>query len=280
MKNYPINYEDFKIKYGTEKQCIDYLYELRWQNLFCCPRCKSHDMWKINERKYKCRECSYQTTIISGTYLQGTHLPLTTWFEAVWHIVNQRGESNALELQQLLHLGNNRTALNLLEKIRTIMKYCDRDKLHGEVYVDDFFYHNKRYSSNSNALIGVEIIDEKVSRIRIDSWKPRQIDNFVKKYIESGSTIHIKINGTYQTVPKEYTLIREPQISTSRRHPKLIGLYKELKVRNLYASTSRQSEYVSKPLCISECCYKFNRRDTPIGEMFYEILYNAMHINA
>ena len=52
-------------------------------------------------------------------------------------------EMAAMELEESLDLGSNRTALNVLEKVRTIMKYCDRNKLRGEVYIDDIeFYTN------------------------------------------------------------------------------------------------------------------------------------------
>ena len=95
----------------------------------------------------------------------------------------------------------------------------------------------------------------------------------MKEYIEVGSTIHIKRNRYYTTVPNGYTLIQDPQIIQHTQHPKLYSLIKELRASGLYASTQRYPNSYKQELCINECCYKFNRRNTPIGEMFHEILY-------
>lgn len=278
MNTYPLNTEELKIKFNSEKNCVNYLYKLRWGDFFTCPRCQCNNMWKINDSKYKCKECNYQTTITSGTYLQRTHLSLQTWFKIIWHIVSQRTETSAMELQESLHLGSNRTALNALEKVRTIMKYCDRDKLRGEVYIDDIPFHTKRYTTTTSVFIAVEMINDNISRIRLHSGGRKPIDDFVKEYVELGSTIHIKCNQYYATVPNGYFLIRDPQVLQHTQHPKLYPLIKELRASGLYASTQRYPNSYKQELCIAECSYKFNRRNIPSGEMFYEILHNAMHM--
>ena len=278
MSTYPINYEDFKNRFNTEKKCIDYLYNLRWNNSFSCPRCECHDMWQINERKYKCKDCGYQATITSGTYFQGTHLPLTVWFEAIWHIVSQREEANGIELQEYLKLGNNRTALNLLYKIRTIMRECDSDKLRGVVYIDDIRYHTKRDSLYSNAFLAAEIKEDAISRIRISA--KFGFENFVKNHIEVGSEIHIKHTLQYGNVPDGYSRIVEPRSFSHNRLPRLYDLFKDLRRKNLTAHTPRNSSYENKDLCVSECCYKYNRLDKDVGLLFNEILYYAVHIKS
>lgn len=283
MSTYPINYEDFKTNFNNEKNCVDYLFDLRWKNYFSCPRCECHDMWQINERKYKCKDCGYQTTVISGTYLQGTHLPLKVLFEAIWYVVSQRGESNASDLQKHLNLKNNRTALNLLYKIRAIMKECDSDKLYGEVYVDDIKLYSKRDLKESNTFIAVEMNRDNVLRIRLhtDSSVPYSFKNFVEKYIEQESNIHIKNSGKYieyQKLPHRYHYFVIRNVSAYTPHPKIEHIFKYLKQNDLYCNTPRNSNYSFKALCMAECCYKYNRKDKDVGLLFNEILNKAVHM--
>jgi hypothetical protein len=37
---------------------------------------------------FQCRACRHQTSLIAGTLMQGTKLPLTTWFLAI-HLISQ-----------------------------------------------------------------------------------------------------------------------------------------------------------------------------------------------
>lgn len=283
MNTYPTNYKDLKNRFDNEKNCIDYLYALRWENSFSCPRCECRNMWQINEKKYKCKDCGYQTTVTSGTYLQGSHLPLHIWFDAIWYVVSQRGESNAMELQKHLNLRNNRTALNILYKIRRIMKECDSDKLSGDVYIDDIKLYSKREPKESNTFLAAEIKNGKFSRIRlyIDSFVPYSFNIFVKKYISKGSKIHIKNSDKYmkyECLTMGYNYIVLKNVIAYSSHPTTRPIYEYLKNNNLYCDTPRNSNCDFKSLCMDECCYKFNRKDIEIGQLFHEILYTAIHM--
>lgn len=283
MNEYPFSFEDLKNRFRTEKQCVDYLYNLRWENGFSCPRCEFNEVWQINEKKYKCKNCGYQTTVTSGTYLQGTHISLTIWFEAIWYVVSQRGESNAMDLQEFLNLGNNRTALNLLNKIRTVMKECDSEKLHGEIFVDDIKLYSKREPKESNTFLAVEMNADSISRIRLhtDSSVPYSFKNFIEKYIEQGSRIHIKNSEKYikyQYLPHGYSYLVMKDVGAWSAHPKTKHIFEYLKQNNLYCHTPRNSNHSFKSLCMDECCYKYNRKDKDIGFLFHEILYNAVHM--
>lgn len=39
--------QEFEKNYGTEKQCLDYLYNLRWKSGYQCPRCQHNEKWEI-----------------------------------------------------------------------------------------------------------------------------------------------------------------------------------------------------------------------------------------
>jgi len=64
---------------------------------------------------FECQACSRQTSVTAGTLFHNTRKPLRLWFEATWHITNQKYGANALGLQRVLgFLLNKLLAINLL----------------------------------------------------------------------------------------------------------------------------------------------------------------------
>ena len=110
---------EFGKAFATEKQCLDYLFNLRWTDGYCCPRCKYKECWSVEEHKYKCKgkNCGYQTTITAGTKLHGSRISMMLWFRAVWEVTSKQNRITVLELQKKLELGSNRTALKLLNTL-------------------------------------------------------------------------------------------------------------------------------------------------------------------
>ena len=80
----------------TEAAAYEYLEARRWQGTQVCPHCGfegSHvylrpangtsrrtNRGKLSERRvWKCRECKRQFSVITGTVMHGTHVPIRTW---------------------------------------------------------------------------------------------------------------------------------------------------------------------------------------------------------
>jgi len=85
MKEYPMTFDEFIKRFMTEKQCRDYLYQLRWPDGFVCPKCgKAGKAWPIGDVFFKCSYCRQMTSVIAGTIFQDTRKPLRNWFTAIW----------------------------------------------------------------------------------------------------------------------------------------------------------------------------------------------------
>lgn len=64
-------------KYGSEEQCKNYLFALRWPNGFHCPYCGHDHYCQLKSRAlYQCNQCHHQTSLVAGTLFEGTKLPL------------------------------------------------------------------------------------------------------------------------------------------------------------------------------------------------------------
>jgi hypothetical protein len=80
---------DFFERYGTEAQCAAALEQARWPSGFRCPRCDWATCSRVRGRThtlFQCQACRHQTSLIAGTVMQGTKLPLTVWFLAIYLI--------------------------------------------------------------------------------------------------------------------------------------------------------------------------------------------------
>src|SRR5258708_38666068 len=86
----------FERLYPDEEACRRAWFAWRWPEGFKCPRCTATKYCEIRERQLlQCAHCRYQTSLIAGTILQGTKLPMRVWFRAM-HLLAQgkKGLSN------------------------------------------------------------------------------------------------------------------------------------------------------------------------------------------
>lgn len=219
MENSIKDLQEFNKKLGTEKQCLKYLYKLRWPQGYRCPKCGHNKKWNINEFKYKCKECGLQTTVTAGTLFDHIHNPLSTWFKAVWYITYQDKNVSASKLQRELNLGSCHTAIEMLNKIHWAMISYD-EKLQGTVEIDVIFYKGKYI------LIAVEVNNKKVERIRIgeiNSPYSKDKDSYIMNFVEKGSIIITKFWN-----PKFNEFFKREEKSTDYKYPYANRIFSEL----------------------------------------------------
>jgi len=283
---------EFEKEFSTEEQCVAYLFKLRWPEGYRCPRCESEKAWQINEVKYKCQSCGYQSTVIAGTIFQDTHKPLTLWFRAIWYVTSQKNGASAMSLQKILGLGSYRTAWTWLHKLRRAMIRPGRDQLSGIVEVDEAFIGapskgGKRGRGAENKVlvaVAVEVNDGKIGRARmrvIADASAESLHAFIEESVEIGSTIAtdgwsgyngLTEKGYLQKVIKRKSTNEDsllPHVHT------VISLLKRWLLGTLQGSCSKEHfDYY-----LDEYCFRFNRRKSKSrGMLFYRLLQNAVQI--
>ena len=137
--DYPRTLQEFDAWFSTENQCSNYLVRLRWPGGFACPACDGTSGWVTARRDIRCSRCQRQTSPTAGTIFAGTRKPLRTWFQAMWYVTNQKHGVSALGLQRALGFGSYQTAWAWLHKLRRAMVRPGRDRLTGEVEVDESY---------------------------------------------------------------------------------------------------------------------------------------------
>ena len=137
-RDYPGTLRAFNAWFPDDEACLRYLAGLRWQGGFVCAICGGERAWRMSKgRNLRCARCRTDHSVTAGTIFADTRLPLTTWFAAGWYVTGTKHGVSALGLQRLLGLGSYETAWALLHKLRRAMVRPGRDRLAGEIEVDE-----------------------------------------------------------------------------------------------------------------------------------------------
>ena len=126
----------FEQLYPDEEACRKAWFAWRWPEGFKCPQCAGSKYCEIRGRQLlQCRQCRHQTSLIAGTVLQGTKLPMRVWFRAM-HLLAQgkKGLSN-IELGRRLGISTN-AAWRVQHKLMQAMIERDRRYKLGERAAD------------------------------------------------------------------------------------------------------------------------------------------------
>ena len=125
--------------FPDEEACNGYLEQLRWPSGFNCPACGTTTTpWRQSRGRLVCAACRHQASVTAGTIFDKTRTPLTTWFEAAWHVTTTKNGLSAKTLEQTLGT-TYRVAWAMLQRYRVAMVRTERERLSGEVEVDEAY---------------------------------------------------------------------------------------------------------------------------------------------
>ena len=138
-RDYPGSYAQLRAWFDQDGKCLDYLDWLRWSDGFVCPGCGSLAGWRLSDARWLCSACKRKVSGTAGTIFDKTRTPLTVWFTAAWLLVNSKTGVSATQLRREMELGSIQTAWAMLHRYRTVMIGPGRDRLRGDVEIDESF---------------------------------------------------------------------------------------------------------------------------------------------
>jgi transposase-like protein len=140
-----VSLNEFIKQYGTEEQCFDALYALRWPEGFECPSCGHSKSCRLTTRKLQqCNRCHHQTSLTAGTIFASTKLPLSLWFQGIFLITQDKKGVSAMKLHRCLGISYN-AAWRMKHKLMQVMMERDSDKkLSGFIELDDAYLGGER----------------------------------------------------------------------------------------------------------------------------------------
>lgn len=170
---------EFMDCFGTTTQCEAALIAARWPRGFQCPVCggeHASEFVRGTLRYWQCRACRQQTSLISGTLMEHSRLPLTKWFLAIYLVTQSKTNISALALRRQVGVSW-RSAWFMKHKLMEAMRLREATQpLHGDVRIDDAYLGGEltggkagRGSENKVPFVAaVEMRDGRPQRVRFD----------------------------------------------------------------------------------------------------------------
>ena len=288
-----LSLSQFLSQYGTERQCREALFRLRWRNGFSCPFCDHTDYCFITTRNlFQCNQCHHQTSLISGTLFASTKLPLKIWFLAIYFITQSKDGLSTLNLARTVGISA-KAALKMKHKLQQTMKNRDdRTPLSGIVQLDDAYFGGKRHNCKRGrgapgkasflAAVSTDIYGhpQQMRFSRVSGFSLGEVNRWSRKHLDHRSVVisdglpcfsaveeigcgheAVITGGGYQSVERqEFRWVNT-----------MIGNLKN-SIRGTYHSVSHKHI----PRYLAEFCYRFNRRFN-LKTIVIRLIYAAIH---
>ena len=281
---------EFERMFRTEQNCRDYLSRLRWPQGFRCPHCGHGQAWLTGRGLFHCGGFRKDASLPAGTIFHRSHLPLRMWFRAIWWATSQKSGVSALGLQRTLGMGSYETAWSCLHKLRRAMVRPGRERLGGEVEVDESFVGGhetgggrRHIGKKALVAIAVEIRGKGMGRVRlqrIPNASERSLSSFVRNAVQPGSVLVTDgwesyvplVKQGYVHRPRPAHPNREQAVVLLPRVHRVAALLKRwlLGIHQGRVSRDRLNSY------LDEFAFRFNRRlSSNRGLLFQRLVQQA-----
>jgi transposase-like protein len=212
----------------------------------------------------------------------------------MWWVTNQKTGLSALGLQRLLGLGSYRTAWTMLHKLRNAMVRPGRDRLRGQVEVDEAYIggleegvHGRETEKKALIVIAAEEEGKGIGRIRlarVANASATSLHPFVEQVVEPGSTIHTDDWTGYQGLEaKSYShVVTTIKHSGKPAHELLPRVHRVVSLLRRWLMGTHQGAISHEHLgrYLNEFVFRFNRRTSAHrGKLFLRLAQQAVVVS-
>lgn len=291
-RDYPHTYREFVQEFPSDDACAVYLEQLRWPVGFCCPACQTRGVpWRQTRGRLVCSACRHQTSVTTGTILEKTRTPLTTWFEAAWHLTTAKNGLSAKTLERTLGI-NYRTAWAMLQRYRVSMVRSERERLSGAVEVDETLVggverggKRGRGTSKPIVVIAVEVKEAKgFGRVRmrhVPDASGANLHPFICDVVAQGANVRTDGWTGYNGLSKHGYVHERTVLSSSGdpAHVSMPGVHRIASLLNRWILGTHQGSVIPAHLqsYLEEFTFRFNRRNSRSrGLVFRRLIEQSM----
>lgn len=290
--DYPNTYRGFVEMFPDDVTCAAYLVKLRWPEGFVCPACKTKaDPWQASRGRLTCQFCRHQASATAGTIFDKTRTPLTTWFEAAWHVSTAKNGLSAKTLERTLGT-KYRVAWTMLQRFRVAMVDAERKQLSGNIEVDEAFIGGVKQSGKRGrgaikniVAIAIEIMEPTgFGRVRMRHIPDASGDSlvpFVCDVTVPGTVVHTDGWNGYNGLAVN-GFIRKITVQSSSgdpAHVSMPGVHRVSSLLKRWVLGTHQGSVVPEHLqsYLEEFTFRFNRRTSRSrGLVFRRLLERAV----
>ena len=291
-RDYPNTYRKFVEMFPDDATCAAFLARLRWPEGFICPACKiASTPWNESRGRIACPICRQQASVSTGTIFDKTRTPLTTWFEAAWHVSSAKNGMSAKILERTIGTSY-QVVWMMLQRFRVAMVNADRKQLSGDVEVDETFAGGEEHggkrgrgTTKSIVVIAVEIRQPKgFGRVRmrhIPDASGESLLPFVREVVAPGSVVRTDGWSGYNGLP-DYGYTQDILVLSSSgdpAHVSMPGVHRVASLLKRWLLGTHQGSVLSNHLqsYLEEFTFRFNRRTSRSrGLVFRRLLEQAV----
>jgi len=295
--------------FKDEKTCIAFYEQIRWGGSPVCPHCGSTKTPYRTNRGFRCSEklCTKKFSVKVGTIFEQSHIPLRTWFAAIYLETAHKKGISSLQLGRDLNICQ-KSSWFLLHRIREMLREESPVMLTNEVEVDETYIGGVEGNKHANkrslprykdttvgerkkiegydpirydkiAVLGLVERDGKVVARRISDTKAATIIPIIEKHVKKGSTMLTDEFHVYGQLELKGYFHKSIQHNLKiyvqgETHTNTIENFWSVLKRGLYGIY----HYTSKKHLdryLDEFCARYNTRDLTEAERFEKFLHQA-----
>ena len=286
-------------KFPTQKNCIDFLEKIKWNNKPTCPYCKSQKHHSTPEElRHFCHNCKTSFSVTIGTIFHDTRLPMQKWFLAIALILNAKKGISSRQLARDLGVNKN-TAWSMQMRIRKAM-IENPSLLMGFVEMDETYIGAKKIrksskdkdddgnypknprgrGTNKTAVVGMVQRGGKVIAKMQKALKFKDLKKTAKQHIDfENATL---LTDDYKGYIPFKHFLKHQSVNHSKKqwangeiHTNNIENFWSILKRGIVGQYHHLSDrWLNK--YITEFCYKYNNRGNK--DIFNQLLTNALGV--
>ena len=290
-RDYPRSYAQLRAWFDQDWKCRDYLDWLRWPDGPVCPGCGGVRGWRLSDGRWLCGGCKRKVSATAGTIFDKTRTPLTVWFATAWRMVGDKVGVSATQVQREMELGSYQTAWAMLHRYRSVMGRRGRDRLAGEVEVDEAFLGGPEPGIPGRGALGkvlfagaVERDEAGFGRVRfgvIPDASASSLSAFLQANVEPGSLIVTDGWSAYPAATRGHYQLAATSIAASGlpAHEVLPGVHVMFSLVKRWLMGTMQGSVSAEHVqaYFDEWVFRFNRRHSRSrGLLFHTLLRQAV----
>lgn len=261
----------------NEELCKQYLIDHINKDGLKCSHCGNSKLYYIEyHSRYKCSCCKKQQSIYKGTIFEGTKLPLSTWFLAIYLVVVAKKGISSIELADMIDV-TQKSAWYMMHRIRLALKPAKRC-LKNTVECDETYVGGRRRGSKRGRggehkvpVFGMVERDGELIAYVVENCKRQTLWPILFENLELGCELMTDDFRVYRGLLKYYDHFvinhTTKQYSIGRIHTNTIeGFWSWLKkaIRGTFHFVSKQ--HLQK--YVDEFVMKYNTRKMSIQQRF------------
>ena len=261
------NILNFAKEFPDDDSCKAYLAQMKWGDVFVCPKCGHSKGCEKAGHKYHCYSCGSVESATANTLFHKVKFGLRKAFFIIFEMTASTKGMSSIQIGSRYGISQT-TAWFFMQKVRNAMQSSEAHQLTGLVHVDEFVVGGKEDgkqgrsydTKKKKAAIAVELTDDhKIKRVYIKSiedYSAKSLTPLFQRHISKDAKITTDGWRGYDPIAKDYDIEKVPS-NNGKNFKELHTVIAQVKswLRTIPSHISKKHLQAY----FDEFCYRINR---------------------